>query len=258
MRIYRHGILIWESDKVKSVFNYDLPAAEINELRQYTGYREYDISCIIPKLNKQCVEMLVQMVKDDNQLFETELNYATWSTRDFGEGWIEAFGDAKVISKRDFQNLSERGLINEENAPSMIQLPDTLAQTLLQHIPGLSALRSADKVNSFCETVNDELTMKIKSAMAILESCGYTIPHDLNFIVGVFGNQGVMAKIKIDEKVIMYSEELLKKSMFDIVTTVVEECEHYATAYTDMTREFQQHFIDLYVKELLKKNDVQL
>ncbi len=49
---------------------------------------------------------------------------------------------------------------------------------------------------------------------------------------------------------------MVDRPMFDVIAMIIEENEHFNTGYKDHTREFQQHFIDLFTKTLLDKNKI--
>ncbi len=90
----------------------------------------------------------------------------------------------------------------------------------------------------------------------MLEDCGYTIDPELKWITGVFGSSQVLARVNITDKTIMFSQELKRKSQFDILTAIIEENEHFLTGAEDCSRQFQQHFIDLYTKILIERKNI--
>jgi len=51
---------------------------------------------------------------------------------------------------------------------------------------------------------------------------------------------------------------MLSGSLFDIVTMLIEENEHFNTGFNDHTREFQQHFINLFTKQILERNQIEI
>lgn len=258
LRIYKHGILVGDfPDEKRSVFCYDIKDCSINELRQYIGYRDWDISRIIGKLNAKNVESLIQQVNGDKKetIYESGLDYEYFGCS-FTGGWKEVVGTGSVIAEKDYENLNQRGVLQEEG--TLIQLPNKMAGKLCQDVPHVSAVRVVSKVKSFHEVHNSELDMKIKSALSTLEVCGYQFHPELKIITGVFGDASVFGCIQIDEKLVMLSDELSRKSMFSIITTLVEENEHFLSGFEDTTRQFQQHFIDLYTKKMLDLKGINL
>ncbi len=252
LKIYKQGVLIHQDKSHKSVFSYDIKTAPINELREYRGSLTYDLVGIIKNLDKNCVELFLSSLKKD--CYEYDMDY-DWSMN-FSKSWTEAIGQAKIISQKDIDSFKARQIPVDES--SCIIVPDGLFKKLATEFPSISAVRRADKVSSFYETFDANLELKIKQGLVILETCGYFVNPELKFIYGVFGDPSVWAKINTDEKCIMFSQELSRKSLFEIVTTIVEENEHFVSGFVDCTRNFQQHFINLYTKTLLDLHEVKL
>ena len=44
LRIYKHGVLIFEDDSAPAIFSYDILNADINELREFKGIPKYEIA----------------------------------------------------------------------------------------------------------------------------------------------------------------------------------------------------------------------
>ena len=252
MRIYKNGVLIEKEKGSKSVFSYDIKNADINELREYKGYKTLDIYNALRVLDKKGAEYFLNNLNEKH--YEYNMDYDWGSNMEVG--WKEAIGDAQIIAREDMKAFKAKGVDIDEDL--YIQVSRPLFKKLSNNFKGVSGVRKAGKLGSFHEIKDDKLTQHIKEGLAILEACDYYIDPELTWITGVFGNPMVLAKINIDEKVIMFSQELVRKSLFDLCSTIVEENEHYKTGFSDHTREFQQHFIDLYTKGMLTLNEVKL
>lgn len=63
LKLYKNGVLIHEDKYYKSLFNYDIKNSELNELRQYRGYAQWDIQRAIINSNKQVVRKLIESIK---------------------------------------------------------------------------------------------------------------------------------------------------------------------------------------------------
>lgn len=253
LSLYKNGVLIHrEKETKKGVFSYDIKNASINELREYKGYMGMDITYIIKALDKRSAEIFLTNLNED--CFEHSMDYNYFG--DWAQTWKDTIGQAKIISSEDLAQFRAKGVPIDES--SLIVLPPTLYRSLSNRFDGISAVRRADKVSAFYETFDSELELKIKSALAILESCNYEVHPELKFIYGEFGNKNVFARVNTDEKTVMFSTELKNKSMFAIVACIIEEDAHFKTGHEDETRAFQQYWIDLYTKTLLEKNEVVL
>jgi hypothetical protein len=251
LRLYKNGVLIKET-KDKSFFCYDLKSASINELREYNDSVDYFVFQCITKGDKKTATLFLEGIKEDH--YEANM-YWDWYDA-FAEGWKEAIGNAKLIHQKAVDSIRERGL--EIDIAATIIVPEKIYTALTKQFKGIGALRVADKVNEFYETYSADADEKIKSALVILEEAGYNFSPELKFVYGVFGDKNVWAKISMDKKEVLISENIADKSLFDVITTLIEENEHFKTGFSDKTREFQQHFIDLYANKLLKLAKIEL
>ena len=100
--------------------------------------------------------------------------------------------------------------------------------------------------------------MQVKKALAILEACEYPMHPELEFVYGFFEDKNTLAQVNLSEKRVYISQTLIQKPLFDTVSMLIEENEHFNTGYTDESRAFQQHFIDLYTRQLLQGNGVEV
>jgi hypothetical protein len=250
--IYKNGVLIHKEENEKGVYSYDFKHASINEMREYKGSLTCDLVYCISSFDKKAAEIYLSTLTDE--CFEHGMDY-DWSNS-FSEGWMEAIGKAKIIADSDLKSLKERGVDIDE--AELVTVPKGLFKKLADKFPNVSAVRRSEKVHSFYEQQDSEAIKKINIALSILEGAGYEINPELKWVVGVFGNPDVFAKINIDEKLIMFSTELKRKSNFQVVTTIIEEQEHFVSGYGDCTRSFQQHFINLFANILLEKSNISL
>lgn len=74
MRIYKNGVLTKIYDQ-PSIFKYDFKKSEINELRQYMGYPQYDVPRALIKGNKEVVSLFLMALKKGAKVFESELSF---------------------------------------------------------------------------------------------------------------------------------------------------------------------------------------
>ena len=257
LKLYKQGVLIGERE-TPSLFLYDFKDAFINELREYKGSFESDLSDILYSIDDvETIKYIIKNITDD--VFEGKINYKFWRSETWSKpnpAWKEAFGNAKIITQ-EIKNKCEGKQANVDLDHTVV-LPKALYEGLNHHIQDISALRLADKVNEFYEIYDAELELKLKQALVILESSDYWIHPEAKFIFGEFGTGTTLARVNLDTKEIMISQKLKDKSMFDFCTMLVEENEHLRTGMSDETRAFQQHFIDLYVKSILDKAEIKL
>ena len=252
LRLYKQGVLIYEDKHHKSLFSYDIRNADINELREFRGSVSAQMVYALSSASEKVIRYFLENITE--AYYEGTMDYDWY--QNFSKDWRAVIGESKLIHPKAIEVIVSRGL--DLDTSSCIVVPEKVYKFLTKQFVGIGALRTADKVNEFYEIFDSNLDLKIKQCLAILESCGYFIHPELKFIYGVFGDKRVLAQINIDEKVIMVSEQQLNKSIFNTVSMIIEENEHFNTGFKDHTREFQQHFIDLYTKTLLEKNEVKL
>ena len=254
LKIYKQGILIHTLEK-NSLFNYDFKKASLNELREYKGYLEMDVYKAITQLkDPKSIQYFLENLDDDDYESTVDYDYS-WSST-FNDVWEETIGGSKIIHTEAIRNLKAKGI--EVDEAKYVVVPKNLYKGLSQKFPSVGALRTSKDINDFYEIYNERLHDKIRKAQTLLEDAGYYMDPELKFIYGIFGDKTVLAKIAIDEKTIYISEKHLDTDLFSIMTMLVEENEHYKTGFSDHTRNFQQHFIDLYVNMLVEKEKVDL
>lgn len=254
-RLYKQGILIHKEEKKRGVFSYDIKNASINEMREYKGLVNSDLYRCIANFPEPVIEYFLENCTD--QMFEYDIDYKWY--RDylgkFSQTWQTAIGSAKIIHKKAKDILSDRG---HEIDDSYIEVSTELYGALSSEFEGIGALKSAKQVGDYHEIHSEDLVLKLKSALSILETARYFVDPELEYRFVVFGDVNVAARILTDKKLILISEKMADKSMFDFCAMLIEENEHYRTGADDYTRKFQQHFIDLYTSILLKSNGIQL
>lgn len=252
LRLYKQGVLIYESADVHALFHYDFRNATINELRQYQGSRSMDIWNCWCKSPVKITSYILENCTD--QHWEGKEMDMAWSFTTLGDGWKEAIGNAKIIHQEALDTIRARDL--KIDLSGTLTVPKNLYKQLTKKFPGIGVLRVADKVNEFFETYVPKLESKIKAALSTLETCGYFIHPELKFIYGAFGDTTTLAKVNLDTKEIFVSEKMLGKPMFNVIAMLVEENEHFKTGFQDCSRSFQTHFIELFTKTLLEKNEI--
>jgi len=254
LRVFKQGILIKEYEH-ESVFNYDVTNASLNELREYTGSLEYDMTSIIQDANKDTITYMLEVMKEKD--YEATADYTDWlGTPKFGEGWREAIGNSLIIHQKAIDNIKARGL--DIDTAATVTVPERLYKALTKKFKGIGALRVADKVNEFYEVHDEALKVMTKEAVTILEHCGYMLHPELSIIYGFFGDKRILAKVSMDDKVIMISESMKNSSIHEMCEMLIEENEHFNTGFVDCSRDFQTHFIKLYTKTLFEKHKIQL
>lgn len=252
--IYKQGVLIHENEKVKAVFGYDMRNAAINELRQLQYSESYCISSCLYDANENAASYFLENITPEHYEGSDTMSYDWYGT--FSKAWKDVIGTGKLIYQRVIDDLKARG--NNIDLTGMIIVPKPVYLALSKQFDGIGALRVASTIGDFLEDYDPIIENKVRQGITILEHCDYIIHPDLEFRYGFFEDKTVQARISLDKKIIYVSKTLLQRPLFDIISMLIEENEHFNTAMADNTREFQQHFIDLYTRELLAKNSIEI
>jgi hypothetical protein len=251
--IYKQGVLIYEHPELKSLFSYDVKYAAINELREFRGSVSHAVVSCIADANEATARYFLENVTDKH--FEGDSMDYNWFVS-FSPSWRSVIGSAKLIHQKALDEIKARG--NTPDEAALIVLPECVYKALTKQFDGIGALHVASQVGEFYEDYNEKLEGKIKQALVILESCEYAIHPELEFVYGWFEDKTVMARVSLEDKKVYICHALLQKPLFYVISTLIEENEHFNTGMQDKTREFQQHFIDLYTRQLLATNAVEI
>lgn len=253
LTLYKQGVLIYESQNYKSVFSYDVANADINELREFKGSVSCEIFMALRMADEKACEYFLENITDGH--YEgNEMDY-NWYTS-WGDNWKKVIGSGKLIHQKALDEIKARG--GNPDISKLIVVPKNLFKALTKQFEGIGALRIASKSGDFYETFSEETESKIKQGLTILESCDYPMHPELKFVYGFFEDKRIQAQVKLDEKVILVSNALIQQPLFLIVAMLIEENEHFNTGMNDHTREFQQHFINLYTRQLLARHEIEI
>jgi len=254
LRIYKQGVLISQQVGKRCLFNYGYKRAEINELREFKGSTSQVVFQSLRNMNEKLVTYFLETVKEHHFEGSTDCDYSWYDS--FGESWKVAIGESKLIHTEAIKSIHERGLTIDTEG--MLIVPKQVYEALTKNFDGIGALRTSQGMNEFYETFNQEVDAKVKQGLVILEQVGYYFNPELKFVFGVFGDKYINAQINVTTKEVYISDNFINKSLFEICAILIEESEHFNTHFSDCTRQFQQHFINLYTQQLLKNGGVEL
>jgi hypothetical protein len=252
LRIYKQGVLIHEDDTAPAVFAYDIKNADINELREFRGMPRFEIAHALACVDAKTVRIFFDTLTDNH--CESKMDWNWYQS--FGTGWAEAIGSAKIITEKTLNTIKDRG--GKPDEASLIIVPKGLYDMLCKQFEGIGATRVAATIGDFYEDFDEKVESKIKQGLTILESCDYVFHPELQFVYGFFEDKTTMAKVDIKNRKVYISKAFLQKPLFTIVSMLIEENEHFNTGLSDETRAFQQHFIDLYARQVLAGHEIEI
>lgn len=255
LRLYKQGVLIYEHPDQKSLFNYDIANATLNELREFKGTINYDIAHALHKANEKVAQYFLENISPDYYEGGENMDYE-WFTGDWSPAWTKVIGSAKIVHKKAVENAKARGI--DIDTVKNIVVPEKVYKILTKKFDGIGALRVAGKASEFLEHYDPIMENRVQQAITILESCDYAIHPELTIVYGFFGDKRTLASVNLDEKKIYVCNTMLQRPLFDVVAMLIEENEHFNTGMDDETREFKQHFINLFARTLLSKNEIEI
>lgn len=256
LRLYKNGVLIYESQQTDqpALFAYDILNANINELREFKGHIQYEITQALAAANERVATYFLENIKEKYFEGSDQMSYSWWQT--WSDSWKKVLGSAKIIHPKAKEDIEARGI--EIDTTSTILVPKSVYTELTKQFKGIGALTVAAKACEFYEQYSEPVENRIKQALTILEHCEYIMHPELTFVYGFFEDKRINAQVSLNERKIYISQTLLQKPLFTVVSMLIEENEHFNTGMADHTREFQQHFIDLYARALLAKHQVEV
>lgn len=254
LRLYKNGILIHEEMNTKSMFSYDIKNATLNELREFKGHQGYEITHALYAANETVASYFLENI-NDSYYEGGDLTY-DWYTDKWGSAWEKVLGGLKLIHPKALESLITSGVTVDEN--KFVVVPEAVFKSLTKQFERVSALTVKERIGEFFEDHSIEAENKIKQGLTILEACEYPMHPELTFSFGFFADRSVMARVSINEKKVYISNTFIQASLHATVAMLIEENEHFNTGFSDRTREFQQHFINLYTRELLAKNAIEV
>lgn len=252
LRFYKNGVLIYENDKQPALYSYDIAYADINELREYRGNQAQPVVNCLSEMDKKDVQNFLDSMEEKH--FEHGMDWHWFQT--MNDGWKHAIGSGKIITAKTLQTLKDRGIKVDEAA--LVVVPENLYKKLCDQFEGIGATSVAAGISDFFEDHDEKIECRIKQGLVILEQCGYQFHPELEFIYGYFEDKTTMAQVHLKTKKVYISKAFIQKPLFEVVAMLVEENEHFNTGLTDESRAFQQHFINLYTRQLLAGKEIEI
>ena len=240
--MYRKGIRCAHMRDKRCVFNYDLHNIEINESREVKSHFELRWRLTQFWAKEATVEMIKKLSRNLKGSFEEDLYWEEFEGQ-LSNNWKEAIGNKTVVEKEFEGHYST---LNALNNP--LVLPATLAKGLMrkhdvEHVAGPLGESGITVIEP-----DEKQSYVLKQAELFFKETEYNIPYEIK--VAIFNRKGRVGQAL--DGVIYISEENFH-SLYEVISCIVEECEHLNTGFNDETRSFQNHFIKLFIEEKCKR-----
>lgn len=246
--VYRKGIRCHFTEKLKSIFHYDLSWVKINESRILSDewtFR-YNLVKFLKSIDNRSVTH--RILYNINEYWEKSLDWTYHSSVSFSEAWLTEIGEKYLIP---YENA---GFWDEEIKSlksKCIILPSSLIQALKNCF--------GDKIKCIGDDASDSKSDK-KVVNELNKREQYLLDEALNFLKEA--NYDVKFPIKIckfvkqetlgqaEKETIYLSDKLFSMGKREIINTIIEENHHLVTGHLDETRAMQTSLINLVILQM--------
>ena len=263
VRIFRKGILAYESDHQNAVFMYNSDEFQINESRVIKN--RWNMERIVAGIWKTCENyitltgFMMHLHESNHGSFERDLDFDSFG-HNFKDHGHPKYSSAwrRYISEHKFVAWEHLDMFSDEEKQGRLCLKFDLIKDLLKEFESMDVLGiTADSMhdNEFCSVVKnppEQLINKVIDAFTILRETDYkrriieTAPVEyVNF-----NKKSVLGRAKGGK--IQLSVKLEDWDVSKIARIIIEETEHLKTELEDETREFQDHLFQLYYNQLIR------
>jgi len=253
--IYRKGIRCHSNESTKALFHYDMSWIEINESRIIADDYEFRYNLVKFLKTIKDEKVVHRILYNVNDYWEKYLFWdCSWS---FNDSWKNVIGDKYLIP------YETAGLWDEEMKllkGGYVVLPNSMIKSLKItfgtdiKVIGENGVNDSKGDKKVIEILDKKQSFMIKEATTFLKEAGFDIKYPIKIVK--FHNPNVLGQA--DDSIIYLSEKLFNMGKRKLAAVIIEENEHNSTGWGDETREFQSHFIDLYLSSLEDKVGIYL
>ncbi len=246
LKLYKNGILIYQDDKQKSLFSYDIKKADINELREFRGLMNMEIFHALKNPNNEVVTYFLNNITEE--MYEgCDLNY-DWFTS-FANIWKETIGNQRLADSESRGYYAERGV--PVDFSNVIELPKRVYKALVKSFNNLGALTTIEGGGEFFEVPNTSIERKVTEAVQILASAGYAMNTQVKIIYGLFRQENQTYASDQSKKTIMISEACSKMTLGNLILMLVEENEFITANISKLSSGYTRHFVSMFVEKII-------
>lgn len=259
-RIYRKGVLVYLGEE-KSLFDYDLPEADINEERVLTNVyaskmyigRSISARATAPTLQR----VLKGMDRFNRHSFKGAEHdfHLDENIKDNKANWEKALDGLTVINsarKESYQEELKEGNTIMLDSSISYALSDLEGVSKVLGVPRKGLKHSFREVNP-----TEEQAALLAKAFEFLVLAGLEF-GDIQIMTVNFDEYSQTGMADIEGRKIYVGQAVFDKGLKYIVTTLMEEHAHIASRFSDETRAFQNYLIDKWLVEMEKRMEITL
>ena len=245
LTLYRKGIRVHDSPGFVSLYHYDLGAFIINESRLIESTYMAGIH-VLRFLNKITeVSILVNILKNAfiKRTWEANFSWRNGQSDKFSDTWRKAIADKVLI----IDNVSGYFTDVMVSKPYYI-VSIEFAYQVRRSFPDVIIYGMSDDGEELAfkkVEATKKIDFLLKECISFLEETEYAINYDIELVS--FEKSEVLGRAYSNK--ILLSDKLFELGKKEIVSTIIEECEHLKTGYNDCTRAFQNHLFRLFLSE---------
>lgn len=241
--VYRKGIRVLYKKDEQCCFHYDIPDVDINESRLIDNEYGLGLQIVDFWYRQASSDLIKELHKKINNTFEGRLDWEGYGYK-LSDNWDKALENRFVVEKEFEGHYGEMSIANNP-----IVLPQQLAKSVIskygleKHVAGKEGGKGIKKL----EASSKEKFM-LKKVEEFCKECEYETKYPINIVQ--FTKKGILGLAS-------EGEIYLAREAFDsfelLIKTVIEENEHLETGFDDNSRPFQDHFINMFFQEKLKR-----
>lgn len=246
--LYRKGIQCYSMKTQRSMYHYDLPTFKINESRVLsdTWDARRDICGFLS--THATVEIATNILGNaftgDHNYWEGNFEWKYYGARVLSQNWRLAIGDRIIV------NNDASGFYMKEMAEhKYYRVSKDMARAIKETFTDVPVYGIGRDDNDSLNWRELEETPKqkymLKRAQEFCQETGY----NLNYEVKIVEFDKVDTLGCAHDKTIYIAGKTFDKGMKEVVMTLIEENEHINTGLKDETREWCNHFIQLFLTE---------
>jgi hypothetical protein len=253
--VYRKGIRAYYAERTensyyKSLFHYDFEHLSINESR--VAKNEYQMQNLIGRILGSCsAESVIRKLVNSFKYNDSYELHCVDQFDNFSETWLTVI-DERILVPREFAGFYQEEI--EQKPDAYLLMPSTLIRSLSNYFgKKIKSITEEDDNSSSSRGAfkkiepNNKMQFLLKECVKSLEEMEYAVNYPIE--IGRFTNESTLARANQRHKKIQLSEKLFDLGKRQIAAAIIEECEHLNTNFNDCTRQFQNHWINLYISE---------
>jgi len=243
--IYRKGIQCSYFPSLKSLFHYDMKWIEINESRTIKNEFDFQWNLKIWFQKIKDKKIINKILNNILNSWEAKLDWES-STHNFSNDWLSCINNRYLV-KENTAGYFE----SELKMFSHIILPDQLVNGLKERFEDKVKVMGEWENGNYKKGINkiipnDKHKFLLKEVLHFFNEVNYKIDYEIQ--ICSFDNQEILGQAT--DNTIFISEKIFDLGRKQIAKTIIEENEHLKTGFADETRQFQNHFIKLYLTQL--------